>query len=280
VRRRGLAALTLCAGIWLVSCRSSSSDASAHGRVQDAAARARSAADRVDARCAWPSRPRTILEEPHAVLLEWQFPDADVYSQSAIPPDSAYLAFRAGVRADGADVRRPVADAPRPKDAAEAAMWQDEAINNELAQSGQVGRIEDIACLDALLFAFQNARAPELTHPTEFLASVLRREVNGQRQLAVVFGAGDEMFPPKSVYGSDVVAQHVAQGWEYWYAIHNHTVQKNGARMALGNPTLSTSDVQFGRNLAAEAGLRSARVTNGFYTFSAGVQELSRMRSR
>jgi hypothetical protein len=213
-------------------------------------------------------------------LLEWRFPELDIYSQLAIPPDSAYLAFRAAVRADSADLRRPVADAPRPKNEAEAAMWRDEDVNNELAQSGEVGRIEGITCLDALLFAYQNARVPELTHPTEFLASVLRREVEDRWQLVVVFGAGDEMFVPKSVYGLDVVAELVAQGWHYSYAIHNHTLQANGDRVALGDPTLSTSDVQLVRNLAAEQGLRSARVTNGFYTFSAKADEFSRMRSR
>ena len=214
------------------------------------------------------------------MLLEWQFPDAPIYSRQVIPPDSAYLAFRAAVRADSADLRRPVADPPQPKNEAEAANWLDEDVNHELAQSGQVGRIEGITCLDALLFAYQNARVAELTQPTEFLASVLRREVEGQRQLAVVFGAGDEMFIPKSVYGFDVVAEFVAQDWEYWYGIHNHTLQRNGDRVALGNPTLSTSDVQLVRNLAADHGLRNARVTNGFYTFSAKAEEFSLMRSR
>jgi hypothetical protein len=280
LRLRGLLVPTVGLAVWLTSCRSPGSEAFVHGRAQGTPGRTRSNNDRVDARCAWPSPPRTILEDGRAVLLEWQFPDAAVYSQSALPADSAYLAFRSEVQADSADLRRPVADAPRPKDSVEAAIWQDEEINNELAQSGQVGTIEGITCLDALLFAFENARTPELTHPTEFLASVLRREVEGRLQLAVGFGAGDEMFPPKSVYGSDVVAKHVTQGWEYWYAIHNHTLQRNGDRVALGNPTLSTSDVELVRNLAAEQGLRSARVTNGFYTFSASAQEFSRMRSR
>ena len=236
--------------------------------------------DPVDTSCAWPAPPKIIREVGQAVLLEWQFQDAPIYSKQVIPPDSAYLAFRAAVRADSADLRRPVADAPQPETEAEAANWRDEDVNHELAQSGQVGRIEGITCLDALLFAYQNARVAELTQPTEFLASVLRREVEGQRQLAVVFGAGDEMFIPKSVYGFDVVAELVAQGWEYWYGIHNHTLQRNGNRVALGNPTLSTSDVQLVRNLAADHGLRNARVTNGFYTFSAKAEEFSLLRSR
>jgi len=214
------------------------------------------------------------------VLLEWRFPEAGIYSESAIPPDSAYLAFRAAVRADGAALRRPLADPPQPKSEAEAAMWRNEDINHELAQGGEVGKIEPITCLDALLFAYQNGRVPELTHPTEFLASVLRREVGDRSEIAVVFGAGDEMFIPKTVYGFDVVAELVAKGWDYWYAIHNHTLQWNGDRVALGRPTLSLSDVHLVRNLAADQGLSSARVTNGFFTFSVRAGEFSRMRSR
>jgi hypothetical protein len=214
------------------------------------------------------------------VLLEWRFPDAPIYSQPVLPPDSAYLAYRAAVRADSADLRRPVADAPEPRTEAEAANWRDEDVNHELAQSGEVGRIEAITCLDALLFAYQNARVPELTQPTEFLASVLRREVEGRTQLAVVFGAGGELFIPKAVYGFDVAGDLVDQGWDYWYGIHNHTLQRNGDRLALGRPALSTSDVQLVRNLAADHGLRNARVTNGFYTFSASAEEFSLLRSR
>lgn len=264
-----IAYLALCAAVGLGSCQDPRGEMARMAAV-----------DPVDTSCAWPTPPKIIREAEGAVLLEWQFPDAPIYSRQVIPPDSAYLAFRAAVRADSADLRRPVADPPQPKNEAEAANWLDEDVNHELAQSGQVGRIEGITCLDALLFAYQNARVAELTQPTEFLASVLRREVEGQRQLAVVFGAGDEMFIPKSVYGFDVVAEFVAQGWEYWYGIHNHTLQRNGDRVALGNPTLSTSDVQLVRNLAADHGLRNARVTNGFYTFSAKAEEFSLMRSR
>ena len=56
-------------------------------------------------------------------------------------------------------------------------------------------------------------------------------DVDGGTELAVVFGAGLEMFPPKSVYGFDVVEEHLADGWRWWYAIHNHTIQRNGERL-------------------------------------------------
>lgn len=271
----------LCMAASLMSCQGPDSDTAASSPTARASAANPSASgDPVDPRCALPGPPRVLRQDGHAVLLVWQFPADRVYSELVIPPDSGYLAFRTAVRADSADLRRPIADAPQPKDSAEAALWRDEEINNELAQSGEVGRIETVDCLDALLFAFQNARVSELSHPTEFLASVLRRESGGRVDLTVVFGAGDDMFPPKSVYGSDVVEQYVARGWRYWYVIHNHTLQRNGDRIALGNPTLSTSDVQLVRSLAAERGLESARVTNGFYTFSASAEEFSRMRSR
>jgi len=261
LKMRRLFSLALCCAVGLASCRNQGSDP-------------------VDARCAWPAPPRIIREDGQAMLLEWRLPDRDIYSEPVVPPDSALLAFRAAVRADSADLRRPVADPPQPKNEAEAAMWRDEDVNHELAQSGEVGNIEGMTCLDALLFAYQNARVSELTHPTEFIASVLRREVNGRSELVVVFGAGGEMFVPKSVYGFDVVVELVAQGWDYWYVIHNHTLQRNGDRVALGRPTLSISDVHLVGNLAADQGLRSARVTNGFFTFSVRADEFSRMRSR
>jgi hypothetical protein len=271
LRPRWSILLVLCLAGSLVSCRRPGSDTRASEPPTG---------DPVDPRCVLPGSLRTLRQDGNAVLLLWQFAAESVYSAFVIPPDSGYLAFRAAVRADSADLRRPIADAPKPKDEAEAAMWRDEEVNNELAQTGTVGKIERINCLDALLFAFQNARVPELTHPTEFLASVLRRESEGRLDLTVVFGAGEEMFPPKSVYGFDIVDKYVAQGWRYWYLIHDHTLQRNGDRIALGTPTLSTSDVQLVRSLAAEHGLESARVTNGFYTFSATAAEFARLRSR
>ena len=98
--------------------------------------------------------------------------------------------------------------------------------------------------------------------------------------MVVVFGAGPEMFPPREVYGFEVVDSILAEGWSYWYAIHNHTVQKNGDLLALGVPAPSTSDVGLYRSLAEEMGLQSFKVTNGFYTFSASTDELGAFRAR
>ena len=234
----------------------------------------------IDGRCALPAEPDTVRVDGGAVLLVWEFPDDPVYSQSVLPADSAYLAYRSAIRADGAALRDPVADRPTPQTDEEIELWRNEDVNAELARSGEAGSIELINCLDALLFAHQNSRVSQLTHPTEFLASVLRRNVDGQSQLAIVFGAGEEMYPPKTVYGFDVVDEYVARGWRYSSALHNHTIRRNGDLLALGTPALSTSDVQLTRNLASESGLESARVTNGFYTYSVPATELGLLRSR
>jgi len=236
--------------------------------------------ERIDARCRLPSDPVQLREEGGAVLVVWEVPAEEVFDAPVLPADPGLLAWRAAIRADDADVLRPVADEPEPATEEEADLWEDERANGELALSGEVGAIEPISCLDALLFAYQNARVSQLERPTEFLASVLRRDGTDGPRLAVVLGAGSEMYPPKSVYGLDVVDAYRAAGWRWVYALHNHTTQRNGDRLALGTPTLSSSDVQLHRAFTAERGLETARVTNGFYTFSVSTEELGRMRSR
>jgi hypothetical protein len=42
----------------------------------------------------------------------------------------------------------------------------------------------------------------------------------------------------------------------------------------------STVDVQFARNLAGMRGLEDVRVTNGFFTFTAPVNDLTPFRAR
>jgi hypothetical protein len=228
------------------------------------------------ATCEWPTAPSPVREDGAAVLLKWEMPYSPDLFGPELPEDLGYSEYRAAVRAAGADLRHPVTDDPPPRSQLEA----DERENWDLARRGEVGRIDPITCLDALLFAYQHRRVSQLTSPTEFLASVLLRETPDGVRVAVVFGAGTEMFPPKSVYGFDVIEELVGDGWEYWYAIHNHTLQSNGDAIALGNPTLSTSDVQLTRGLMRDLGLRFARVTNGVFTFSASPEDVARMRSR
>lgn len=230
--------------------------------------------------CAFPADPDTIAIDGDAVLLRWEFPDDPVFASFALPQDTAFEAYRTTLRSDGADVRIPIADEPVPATEEEAILWRDDRFNAELARRGEAGTIEPIRCLDALLFAFQNSRVAQLDQPTEFLASVLLHESDGDSRVAVIFGAGMEMYPPKSVYGFEVVDEYRSRGWRYSYALHNHTIQKNGDRLALGTPALSTSDVQLTRSLAAESDLDGARVTNGFFTYVVAAEDLTRLRSR
>ena len=240
-----------------------------------------SAASKADtiAPCKMPTQITNIVERDGAILETWTFHSKGV-ATSQLPKDPAFLSYRAAIERDGANVRRPVADPPVARTEADVAVWRDEQFNNDLAFGGTVGSVNPISCLDALLFSRQATRVSQIDHPTEFLASVLRRETDSGADLVVVFGAGSEMFPPKDVYGFDVVRRFVADGWRYWYAIHNHTVQKNGKLLALGVPAPSTSDVQLYRSLGKEMRMDSLRVTNGFYTFSASVNELGAFRAR
>jgi hypothetical protein len=238
-----------------------------------------SEADALGSACKMPAQTTTILERGGAILETWALRLEELVTDE-LPEDPAFLAYRAAIERDGADVLSPVADPPIVRSDAEAEVWRNEHFNNDLVFSGAVGSLDPISCLDALLFSRQASRISQIDQPTEFLASVLRRETSTGPDLVVVFGAGSEMFPPKGVYGFEVVDRLRAEGWRYWYAIHNHTVQKNGDLLALGVPAPSTSDVQLYRWLGEEMGLESLRVTNGFYTFSASVHELGAFRKR
>ena len=249
-------------------------------RAQDAAGflpAGPDAPDLVDPDCTFPDAAETVLEDQGLVLRIWRFPWADLYAGPALPDDAGYHAYRAAIRAAGVEERYPVVVVPDGLDAAEAVVWRDEAFNNEMVYSGEAGTVERITCLDALIFAQQNARVPQIERGTEFIASVLRRRSEGREEVAVVFGAGEERFPPNSIYGFDIVDEYMDEGWSYWYLIHNHTRQRNGA---LGVPMPSTSDVRLVRWLAQTRGLERARVTNGFYTFDAPIDELREFRWR
>lgn len=229
--------------------------------------------------CAMPSERTVVRAEDGAVLETWEFLLSDV-STDALPTEAAFLEYREAIERDGADLRRPVADAPTIDSEELAAIWEDEFFNTDLVFDEGLGEVVPISCLDALLFARQAGRVSQLIQPTEFIASVLRRGTPDAPRIRVVFAAGSEMFVPRGFYGIDLVEEYLAAGWSYWYTIHNHTIQKNGDRRALGVPVPSTSDVALYRSLAGDLGLESARVTNGFFTFTAGIEEMDRFRVR
>ena len=49
------------------------------------------------------------------------------------------------------------------------------------------------------------------------------------------------MFPPRPAYRTEIVDAYLAEGWRYWYSLHNHTRRANGT---LGVSVPSTSDVR------------------------------------
>ncbi len=159
-----------------------------------------STASEADARgsaCRMPAQTTTIVERDGAVLETWALRLEEVVTDE-LPQDAAFLAYRAAIERDGADVLRPVADPPTVRTEAEAEVWRNEHFNNDLVFRGAVGFINPISCLDALLFSRQASRISQIDRPTEFLASVLRRETSTGPDLVVVFGAGSEMYPPQT----------------------------------------------------------------------------------
>jgi len=162
-----------------------------------------------NSRCKVPAQRAVILERDGAVLETWTL-RLDEVANDSLPDDPAFLAYRAAIERDRADVRRPAADPPIARTEAEEEVWRNEHFNNELVFRGAVGSIDRISCLDALLFARQASRISQIDQPTEFLASVLKRKTGARTDLVVVFGAGSEMFPPREVYGFEIVVAQVA----------------------------------------------------------------------
>jgi hypothetical protein len=205
----------------------------------------------------------------------WELPAASVWFTENLPESADYAAYRTTIRAAGADLARPIADPPQPKNDAERELWRREGVNEELMYSGG-GHVRRIQCLEAALFARQHARYSELAQPTEFVAQVLRR---GDR-LKVYMGGSEKEFPPKSVYGLNEVAVDVAAGWQYFVVLHNHTVRTLKGRTALGVPAPSTSDVELFSGLVPQLGLREVWVTNGMYTGVVSTESLVRFAAR
>lgn len=206
--------------------------------------------------CALPAGGTIVRRDGAATLTRWDLDDAGALFTAVLPDDPHYRAFRARVTADGAELRTPIADRPEPKDAAEREMWRREDHNAHLVTSGRAGTLRPVRCLEALAF-----------HPDrESIVLVLRRETTTR----IYLGRSDQMFPPKSVYGTDEAAEDVAAGWRFEVVLHNHTRQHRGDRVALGMPTLSTADVSLFRNLA----VGSAWVTNGVYTAEVRATDL------
>lgn len=216
--------------------------------------------------CTFTTSPTIVKQDGNAVLQYWLMQDEEVFYSSELPDDSSFLEFRRSIQQAGANIERPIADRPKIETEDERLLWAREDANVDRVFQGGAGRVRPMMCLDALLFSYQNARFPQLTHPTEFIASILKKVENGTPMIKLYFAAGDTMFPPRGFYGLDAVARDVADGWDFVAALHNHTVQENEGKPALGVPAPSTSDVDLLRNLSTDLNLRNAWVTNGFFT--------------
>ena len=224
--------------------------------------------------CAFPNAAIVVKRDGDAILQYWQFEDSGWWSQPTLPLDPAFAEYRQAIEAAGADVRLPAQVVP--ENDRDKPGWQRELSNIKLAYNGTAGTIRPIRCLEALLFGTQYARNPQLDRPTEFIASILGKTVDGRPTLRVYFGSANTKFPPKTVYGLDEAAGDVADGWTYLAMLHNHTIQTAGEGYRLGVPAPSVSDVQLLRALAEHSGLLSGWVTNGFYTIVIPADQLGR----
>ena len=230
------------------------------------------AADRTP--CALPEA--TLLRaDGSAVLQRWELPDHPVWFSEALPQSPGYAAYRTTIRAAGSDQPRPAVDVSAAQRAPDSELWRREEANVALMYAG-AGDVRAVRCLEAALFALQDARYSQLTRPTEFVAHILRKD----DRLRIYFGAGGEPFPPKSVYGIDEVATDVAAGWRYLVVLHNHTLQTRDGRSTLGVPVPSTSDVSLFAGLVARLGLREVWVTNGMYTGVVSAENLTKFIGR
>src|SRR5437879_7997064 len=173
--------------------------------------------DPVDPACVLPGAPAVVLEDGGVVLWVWRVPWKDAYARPALPNNAGLLAYRAAIREEGAEERYPALAVPTGASGPNADVWRDESFNNDLVYRGVVGAIGPITCLDALLFAQQNARVPQLERPTEFLASVLRKGSDEREEIGGVCGAGPELFPPRTVYRFCIDEDYSAQGRRYLY---------------------------------------------------------------
>ncbi len=215
--------------------------------------------------CSFGIEPSVLLEAGAARLVRWEVPERAVLVSEKLPNDIDYSSFRKAARVAGAAVKRPTVFPLELGEEAEK-NWPRELRNQEIAYEGKAGNVRPIQCLEALLFSYQNRRFSQIEKPTEFIASVLRKEIDGEVFLRIYMGGSDSLFPPKDFYTLDQVDKDLESGWDFQVMLHNHTVQKKGKEIALGVPAPSTTDVQFLQMLLAERGLKNGRVTNGFYT--------------
>jgi hypothetical protein len=136
----------------------------------------------------------------------WQFPDDTGLWDTITPFFSSLEQYRAEIRERVPDTSPlGLIRLNRIMFAQSAALADTSEIANTLIVEGKVGHHRPMNCLETHLFAYQAARYPMLTHPTEFHAFILRRSGSGNDSVRVYFVASDQPFPPKPEYAISAI---------------------------------------------------------------------------
>lgn len=235
--------------------------------------------------------PSAVIEQSEQELHQlWDLPDDPSYFAPAAPTDPALLTYLQGARAR-VDMD-PVGLLRRQRAvflAAASPALQAETRVSGLILEGQLGAIGPASCLDTLLLAAQARRHPLLSEPSEFAAFILRQHASNRGRLRVYFSSlarsGGRMNRPLR----ERVDADLRNGFRLLAHVHNHpflfdrvigdrswTTAETRDDIA-GAVSPSVTDLQYYGSLLEEAGLLTARVTNGFHTLVLRNDELRRL---
>lgn len=186
-------------------------------------------------------------------------------------PDGSVLSYRAAVRSKlgGSDEQRVLLEREREVIASTSPK---DTVNDTALLEGK-GTVRPISRLELALWSAQNERWPMLTHPTEFLAFVLRRKDT----LHVYFSTLDRFGVKPRHEVRARVATDVSNGWALLTVLHNHTFMFDrvaGDRMYTKAETIdhvggalapSSNDVRYFRTLD-DLHPQEVSITNGIDT--------------
>lgn len=253
-----------------------------------------------------PSPPACHLPPPSAQIEQtaqelhqvWDLPADPVYFAPVREPGPALRAYQQAVRArldDGASPgggTDPLALLRRQRAVFLAAttpgLRAEAAISGPIIE-GRVGQITPPSCLDALLVDFQASRHPMITQPSELAAFILRRPAQGGdgERLRVYVSSLARSGGRMSAAVRERVDADLRAGFVLLAHLHNHpflfdrvigdaswTTAETQADIA-GAIAPSASDVQYYGSLIEDAGLKTARVTNGFHTLTLRPDEIA-----
>jgi hypothetical protein len=224
--------------------------------------------------CALPAPPSVVIDDGKRLLQFWDVDDGPVWTSGLMPDSAEYWRFVRFVRA-----RLDVSEPSRYLRAA-ADEGTPDGHNNALALSGKIGRLEPVNCLEALLLGVQAKRRPMETHPTEFLAFVLRKaDAAGKTRLRVWYYTVDQAGIGGVGVLADKVEGDVAAGWRPHLNLHNHNFFFDKDPAVAAMPWPSANDVQLmkGLTLGGRA-FEGYCVTNGFVTSHLRPDELKLLR--